>query len=688
MLRFYLIVVVSTRVSTSRGALAVLDWKEAVERPILPPADDYGQSRWPSALPWTYSPFTFFSHLKNLTLAVMDILVLDEKRAEAGAILVDLQRTGYKFLLPEFVPKGGASLASLSGPVGDVLPAGESAGDSGRAQADTDHGIAGKLASRLFKILTRLLRFWYDRCVLYPDKNAKENYEKGFQNLNEDLSNPNSTLYQQNVLWVAELLPALEAEMDLLVADADAEVTTHRSKSQEGAGRELPGATTETNAISASWNLPSAFARSYRELFRRGCVNRHAKTKQLQIVFSCYVHEVGYAAESIFFQTCLHPLVAALQTVTEGLRGWVQIAKHAWLLDHADEVPSQHGGAAPKPSDVEVAVENGALLRTGFLPAPQLTIPSWRGHDMLGVSGLVSTARWSQILRVAQERLKAGGFSRKPLIGAQNLARSLTVTPGSQANSAKNGSTAFWEVKFFEEAQALAEGNEADSGSGTIVPLIFGEVENKEKQDETSVKRFRMLEVGVFTGNTMLYLLKHLRRHPEIRYYALDPYEAFREDYRPLGKHLEERATRLELVENKYETPRFTMIKDGIALEQESKNQSCERVRKRILDDVTKAEGDSVSSDEKPVLDLIFLDACGDNGMALAQLRCLLPLLKRPTGMVGGHDFGPKNILGIKIALEEWHREGQNGGAGFKKGQLELRTRPDAVWWLTFSDGT
>ncbi|CAD7973500.1 unnamed protein product [Amoebophrya sp. A120] len=205
----------------------------------------------------------------------------------------------------------------------------------------------------------------------------------------------------------------------------------------------------------------------------------------------------------------------------------------------------------------------------------------------------------------------------------------------------------------------------------------------------------------------MFHMLHHLRHEDRLRYYAVDPYEKFNPKYEPGGRFVQQRGEEIEAARHGAAGrgagdpvgPRFVLIKDGISSEDQ---ESCQRVRDRVLADVaaggtstddglakSQGAGDQTSQPRQShqVLDLAFIDANGPSGLLLAQIRCLLPMMKQPDGVIAGHDFATGGVswskeeysaaVDMAKALDEWHADETNP-------RIALRTRPDSVWWLTF----
>lgn len=81
------------------------------------------------------------------------------------------------------------------------------------------------------------------------------------------------------------------------------------------------------------------------------------------------------------------------------------------------------------------------------------------------------------------------------------------------------------------------------------------------------------------------------------------------------------------------------------------------------------------------LFDLVFLDANINNEIVRGQIDCMLPRLKIPYGILGGHDFGEVNVRAITEGVATFNARLRAAGGNY---QLKLHNRGDFTWWVTF----
>ena len=71
-------------------------------------------------------------------------------------------------------------------------------------------------------------------------------------------------------------------------------------------------------------------------------------------------------------------------------------------------------------------------------------------------------------------------------------------------------------------------------------------------------------------------------------------------------------------------------------------------------------------------LDWLYVDASHDYASCLHDLQTWFPKLKRPGGLLMGHDYGQPQHIGVKVAVDEF----------LAKHELTLGGVEEYVWWV------
>ncbi|CAD7973499.1 unnamed protein product [Amoebophrya sp. A120] len=465
-------------------------WQNAVYKPIRDAADDHGFSRWPSLFrdAWDFSPYKIAPQLRNLTVEVVDLLTVvteptsglrERDEIDYATLAAQAGKTAahWQHLLPAKNELRELVGTRTSGDDDRDIRVAEQKRNMQRApleQApDTSH--PGRLrmktltsfATSLWKFVKGLVLFWHRRCKQHigrtsdSESTTSNGEELHGQQLQHSASDENLLHHES---FRTQAVPQLERHLEDFVAQADAATSGSRVLGKEEHGGDYH----------PRWTLLPAFARSYFRLFRHGCVRlehgqdgngvggRDRATTSIggadNIAGSttssfCEVHSPAVLAKNLFFQSCVYPLVLALHMTKEALTGWVDLSKFLFYASELKMSRGLHkagmkGELLPTQSSSKITHSHDKSRKrkknyeydeeVGLIPGAQLIVP-WKGHHQLGARGLASAARWSQLLRVAQEKLQVAenkltdfqAESPRPT-DAFNLARSISVEPAAR----------------------------------------------------------------------------------------------------------------------------------------------------------------------------------------------------------------------------------------------------------------